>query len=334
MSTSQRLIRIAVLTLAVLAIGTLGYMIIEGWSFSDAAFMTVITLSTVGYGVVGILSDNGRFFTVILILVGVGVIVYSFSAFGEYLVSATMQNQIQRRRTKGMIKKLKNQVIICGYGRVGRSTAETLQNSQLEIVVIDSDPERVVLAQEEGLIALEGDASEDEILYDAGLENARSIIVTTREDSLNLFIVLSARTINPNLFIVARANNTANEVKLLRAGADRVVSPYQIGGRHMANIVVRPRVTDFFDVVTLEGGEELWIEELTISDGSLLAGSSVGEADIRRKTGVTLVAIYRRQVGGNTVPNAETRLEAGDHLLVLGTREQLAALGELTEKRV
>ncbi len=330
MTTNRRLLRILVLALVTLAIGTVGYMIIEGWSFSDAAFMTVITLSTVGFGVVGVLSDAGRIFTIMLILVGVGVIVYSFSTFGEYLVSATMQKQIQRRRTRNMIKKLNNQVIICGYGRVGRSTAKTLLGSKRQIVVIDSDPGRVAQAQEEGLIALEGDASQDPILHDAGLKEASSIIITTGEDSLNLFIVLSARTINPDLYIVARANNAANEVKLRRAGADRVVSPYEIGGQHMANIVVRPHVTDFFDVVTLAGGEELWIEELVISDGSFLAGSSVGEADIRRKTGVTLVALYRQEVGGNTVPNAETRLEMGDQMLVLGTRGQLAALEELT----
>jgi len=233
-----------------------------------------------------------------------------------------------------MIKKLKDQVIICGYGRVGRSTIETLRESRRQIVVIDSDPERVVQAQEEGLIALEGDASQDEVLHDAGLAQAQSIIITTGEDSLNLFIVLSARTINPDLLIVARANNAINEVKLRRAGADRVVSPYQIGGQHMANIVVRPQVTDFFDVVTLKGGEELWIEDVVISERSPLAGNSVGEADIRRRTGVTLVALYRQHEGGNTVPNAETRLEAGDQLLVLGTRDQLAALEKMTSPRV
>ncbi|MDX1412832.1 MAG: potassium channel protein [Candidatus Promineifilaceae bacterium] len=331
MTTRRRLLRIVFVAVLTIAIGTFGYMVIEGWSFSDAAFMTIITLSTVGYGVVGVLSDAGRFFTMLLILVGVGVIVYSFSTFGEYLVSATMQGQLQRRRTRRMIKKLNNHVVICGYGRVGKGTAKTLRNSRQEVVVIESDQDRVSQAQDDGLIVLEGDASQDEVLHDAGLSKANSIIVTTGEDSLNLFIVLSARTINPDLLIVARANNVANEVKLRRAGADRVVSPYLIGGQHMANIVVRPHVTDFFDVVTLKDGEEIWIEELRIHPGSYLAGSSVGEADIRRKTGVTLIALYRQQEGGNTVPNAETRLEAGDQLLVLGTRVQLAALDKLTK---
>ena len=328
-SPNGKLIRIAAFALGILAIGTLGYIIIEGWSLSDAIFMTVTTLSTVGYGLVGPLSETGRIFTIALILVGVGILVYSFSTFGEYLVFVTMGRELQRRRTLKMIEKIQEQVVICGYGRVGRSTAETLRDSHRHIVVIDFDAERVLQAQQEGFMALVGDASEDEVLYDAGLKKAKSIIVTTGDDSLNLFVVLSARAINPDLLIIARANNAVNEVKLKRAGADRVVSPYKIGGQHMANIVVRPQVTDFFDVVTLKGGDELWIEELDISEKSLVAGKTVGEVDIRRKTGVTLVALYRQQEEGNTVPNAETRMEADDRLLVLGTRDQLAALEEL-----
>ncbi len=330
MTSNGKLIRIVGYALLILVIGTLGYMIIEGWSLSDAVFMTVTTLSTVGYGLVGPLSLSGRVFTVALILVGVGILVYSFSTFGEYLVVATMRQQFQRRRTTRMIEKLKEHVVICGYGQVGSSTAITLRDSDNNIVIIDSDKERILQAQDEGFLALVGDASEDEILYEAGLEQAKSIIVTTGDDSLNLFIVLSARAINPDLLIISRANNAINEKKLKRGGADRVVSPYQIGGRHMANIVVRPQVTDFFDVVTLKGGVELWIEELVISDSSAIAGKTVGEADIRRKTGVSLVALYRQQEEGNIVPNAETRLQVGDKLLVLGTRDQLLVLEKLT----
>jgi voltage-gated potassium channel len=329
MMSNGRLIRIFAFAFAILIVGTLGYVIIEGWSISDAVFMTVTTLSTVGYSLVAPLSETGRIFTIGLILVGVGILVYSFSTFGEYLVFATMRRELQRQRTTKMIKNIKDQVVICGFGRVGRSTAQTLRDSQRHIVVVDSDSDRVLQAQREGFIALVGDASEDEVLQDAGLERAKSLIVTTGDDSLNLFIVLSARAINPDLLIIARANDAVNEVKLRRAGADRVVSPYQIGGQHMANIVLRPQVTDFFDVVTLKGGEELWIEELVISEMSPLAGSSVGEADIRQKTGVTIVALYRFHEKGNTVPTAETRLEAGDNLLVLGTRDQLETLAKL-----
>ncbi|UCC53679.1 MAG: potassium channel protein [Anaerolineaceae bacterium] len=330
MLTNNRLIRLLFLVLGTLFVGTLGYMLLEGWSISDALYMTAITLSTVGFGEVEELSSSGRIFTVLLIFLGVGVIVYSFSFIAEYVVSINMVDEIRKRRVKNMPKKFKDHVIICGYGRVGRSTARALQESQRQIVIIDSDPTRIVQALEAGFVALEGDASQDELLHESGLAKAWGIIVTTGQDSLNLFIVLSARTINPELFIIARANQANNEVKLQRAGANRVVSPYQIGGQHMANIVVRPHVTDFFDVVTLKGGEELWIEEFVISAGCPLDGRTVGEANIRQQTGVTLVALYRRKAEANIVPDANTRLEARDELIVLGKRDQLAALEALT----
>jgi voltage-gated potassium channel len=328
--TSNRLLRLLFLVLGTLIAGTLGYMIIEGWTISDALYMTAITLSTVGFGEVRDLSSTGRVFTVLLIFLGVGVIIYSFSFMAEYVVSINMIDEFRKRRSKNMVKKYSDHVIICGYGRVGMSAAAALTDSQRQIVIIDSDPARVSQALEAGLAALEGDASQDEILHEARLAEAWGIVVTTGQDSLNLFIVLSARSIKSELFIVARANEVNNEVKLQRAGADRVVSPHLIGGQHMANIVIRPHVTDFFDVVTLKGGEELWIEELVISKGCPLDGRSVGDADIRRQTGVTLVALYRQKAEGNIVPDANTCLEAMDELIVLGTRDQLAALETLT----
>ena len=297
---------------------------------SDALFMTAITLSTVGFGEVNELSSVGRLFTILLIFLGVGVIVYSFSFLAEYVVSINMVDEFRKRRSKNMVKKLEDHVIICGFGRVGKSAAATLQESQRPIVIIDSDPASVQQALEDGLIALEGDASQDGLLLEAGLPKAWGIVVTTGEDSLNLFIVLSARSIKSDLFIVARANQTSSEVKLRRAGANRVVSPHQIGGQHMANIIIRPHVTDFFDMVTLKGGEELWIEELVISAGCPLEGKTVGQVDIRRKTGVTLVALYRQDIGENIVPDADTRMEAGDELILLGTRSQLNTMEALT----
>ncbi len=297
---------------------------------SDALFMTAITLSTVGFGEVNELSSIGRIFTILLIFLGVGVIVYSFTFLAEYIVSINMVDEYRKRRSKSMVKKLEDHVIICGFGRVGKSAAATLQESQRPIVIIDSDPASVQQALEDGLIGLEGDASQDEILLEAGLPKAWGIVITTGEDSLNLFITLSARNIKSDLFIVARANQTSSEVKLRRAGADRVVSPHQIGGQHMANIIIRPHVTDFFDMVTLQGGEELWIEELVISAGCPLEGKTVGKVDIRRKTGVTLVALYREDIGENIVPDADTRLEAGDQLILLGTRTQLNTMQALT----
>lgn len=327
--TIDRLFRLIILVLGALIVGTIGYMLIEGWSFSDALYMASITLSTVGFGEVNELSRAGRMFTILLIFLGVGAIIYSFSFIAEYIVSINMVDEYRKRRSFNMIKKLVDHVIICGYGRVGKSAAISLRESQRQVVVVDSDPAAVQQALEDGFIALEGDASQDETLLEAGVPKAWGIVITTGEDSLNLFIVLSAKSINSALFVVARANQSTSDIKLRRAGADRVVSPHQIGGQHMANIIIRPHVTDFFDVVTLKGGEELWIEELTVSTGCALDGQSVGQADIRRKTGVTLVALNRQEFKANIVPDADTELKAGDQLIVLGTKSQLSALEEL-----
>lgn len=227
------------------------------------------------------------------------------------------------------IDKLRNHIIVCGYGRVGQSAALTLLEGKRPVVVIDNSLDRIDSAQAEGFVVLHTDATRDESLLQAGIERAWGMIICTGDDSRNLFIVLSARALNADLYIVARTVDAANEQKMIRAGANRVVSPYQIGGKHMANIVIRPHVTDFFDVVTLDGGLELWLEELIIQPQSLLVAQTVGKSDIRRRTGVTLVALLRR-AGGTVMPDADTLLQAGDELIVLGTREQLASLEELT----
>lgn len=327
--TLDRLLRLIILVLGVLVIGAIGYMIIEGWSLTDALYMTTITLSTVGFGEVKALSPSGRLFTIFLIFVGVGVIIYGFGFIAEYILSINMVEEFRKRRSLTMIRKLEEHIIICGYGRVGKSAATSLRESSKQVVIIDSDPAVVQQAIEDGFLALEGDASNDDVLLEAEIQKAWGIIITTGEDSLNLFIVLSAKSINSKLFTVARANQSSSEIKFQRAGADRVVSPHHIGGQHMANIMIRPHVTDFFDVVTLKGGEELWIEELIISAGCPLEGQTVGEADIRRRTGVTLVALHRQNLDANIVPDANTQLHTGDELIVLGTKKQLGDLEAL-----
>ena len=326
----NRILRLVVIFIVVIFIGTVGYVLLEDSSWSDALYMTAITLSTVGFGEVWPLSPIGRKFTIVLIFAGVGLIVYFFSSMAEYLVSLNMEVEWRRRRAKSMIQKMHDHVIICGYGQVGSSAAKTLKSSEHEVVVIDNDPERVMKAHDADLVSLEGDATRDEVLLMAGIERAESIIVCTGDDSLNLFIVLSARSLNADFYIIARANRTVNAEKLQRAGANRIVSPYEIGGRHMANIVIRPHVTDFLDVVTLSGGVEIWVEEQTLSPTCPLVGQDLVESDLRRRTGVTLIAIYRPSEGVNIVPDYETTLAGGDKLIVMGTREQLTALEELT----
>lgn len=309
--------------------GTVGYMLIEGWNLSDALYMTAITLTTVGFGEVQPLTLTGRIFTIFLILSGAGSVAYGFSRLGEYFLTGDVAHRLRSRRMTRTIDKLQNHIIVCGYGRVGHSAALTLRDGKRPVVIIDNARDSIEAAQEEGFVVLHADATRDEALLQAGLERAWGMVICTGDDSRNLFIVLSARALNAQLYIVARTVDAANEQKMIRAGANRVVSPYQIGGKHMANIVIRPHVTDFLDVVTLDGGLELWLEELIIQPQSVLVKQTVGTADIRRRTGVTLVALIRRS-GGTVMPDANTSLDAGDELIVLGTREQLTSLEELT----
>lgn len=321
-SWSRRVWVLVVIPFLLFGLGTAGYMWLEGWSFSDAFFMTAITLTTVGYGEVRPLDDNGRLFTTLLILLGA-----FYLAFGlEYLLSASIGGDFRRRQLIREIGKLKDHVIVCGYGRVGASAANSLRETgQRPVLIIEKEEGRVQQALEAGFLVLTGDSTDDDTLRGAGIERAWGVLVCTGDDSLNLFVVLSARSLNKDLFIIARSTET-NAAKMRLAGANRIVSPYQIGGRHMANIAVRPNVADFLDVVTLDGGRELWMEELVIAPDSVLVGQTLAEADIRKRLNVLLIAILRFATGSTVNPTGETRLEAGDEMIVLGTREQLAAL--------
>jgi len=204
-----------------------------------------------------------------------------------------------------------------------------LSEDQKQFVVIEKDPEQIDLIRSRGWICLEGDATQDELLLEAGIERARGLLVCTPHDADNLFIVLSSRSLNPNIYIVARCTTSNNEDKMRRAGADRVISPYRIGGQRMARLASRPQVTEFLDVVTLDNGLELWFEEIRIEEGSSLVGNTVFEADLRRKTGITLVAMMRQGSGQLLQPDSNTRLEAGDDLIAFGSRLQLQAVERL-----
>ncbi len=228
-----------------------------------------------------------------------------------------------------MLSRLSEHVLVCGHGRVGSSAVATLSENDLNVVVIDKDEREVATLQQAGHTVVYGDATKDETLKEAGIERARGLVVCTGNDSDNLFIVLSARTLNPDLYIVVRAADSDNEGKMKRAGADRVVSPYRLGGRHMANVLARPHVTEFLDVVNLDSGIELWLEEFSIDSESPLAGRTVIDSDLRRNTGVTLVALLRKSTGAALTPDHETLLETGDQLIVLGTRDQLKRLENL-----
>ncbi|MFN2189565.1 MAG: potassium channel family protein [Candidatus Promineifilaceae bacterium] len=325
----RKLLLLLVMPVLLILIGTVGYYLIEGWDFLESLYMTAITLTTVGFKEVRPLSRSGQVFTIVFLFLGVGTLAYALNTAGQYFFEVDIGERLRRRRSRRMIERLENHVVVCGYGRVGQSAARILQESETDVVLIERDQQRVESVQTEGLSIVIGDATKDEILKEAGIERAKGLMVCTGSDTENLFIVLSARTMNPDLNIVARSADEENQSKMRRAGADRVISPYQLGGRFMASVLTKPHVTDFLDVVTLDSGLELWLEEVKITEGSPLAGHTVVEADLRRKTGAILVALLRHETGTTMMPDEKTRLLVDDQMFVLGTKDQLQKLGDM-----
>ncbi|MEM9775112.1 MAG: potassium channel protein [Chloroflexota bacterium] len=316
-------------------IGVVGYVLIEGWSVTDSLYMTAITLTTVGFGEVKPLSDLGRLFTVFLMVVGIGTVAYGFSILGQYVLVASLNQFAKERRMKREIQGMSDHFVICGYGRVGQNAANELRAHGEKFVVIDQNTEMLQRWEEmdSNLLYIAGDSTLDETLLEAGVENAAGLLVCTGNDSDNLFVVLSARALREDLLIIVRASREQNETKMIRAGADRVISPYQIGGQQMANIAIRPELVDMLDVVTTSEGIDLFLQDLILKADSPLVGKSLRDNEIRHKTGVTVVLIGHTGEAPVTSPGADTILQPGDHLVVVGKGDQVAALKELAEGR-
>ena len=313
------------------AAGTLGYVGIERMSFLDALFMTVITLSSVGYGEVKPLDTAGEIFTIGLIAVGLGTAAWLFTTVIEALVSEQTQLLLVRRRMDRTIDKLKNHYIVCGYGRIGTEIALGYTQNNVPYVVIETDPEQIALLRETNIPHVEGDAADDAVLVRAGIHQATALITVTPTDAINTFIVLSARGLQPNLFIIARADSLQNEAKLLRAGASKVISPHVLGGRWMAATAVNPALTDFVTAMTNADYKAFALREVPASAASPCAGLTLGEAQIKQKTGALVVALRPASDQAGFFPNPpdSRRIAPGDILIALGSPEQLSALADL-----
>lgn len=313
-----------------LAGGTTGYMLLERMTLLNAFYMTVITLATVGYAEVEPLTDAGKIFTVLLIFGGVGIIAYGLGSLIEFLVGGYMTGMFRRRAMTRLMHNLESHFIVCGFGRVGQAVAQELAAQDTAFVVVDQDPAAAERAGEKGYLVVTGDASDDEVLREAGIERAAGLVSTLGTDAGNVFVTLTARVVNPRLLIVARASTEETENKLARAGADHVISPYFIGGRKMATLLMKPLVSNYLDVVTGGGELEFRLEEFDLDGSCLVLGRSIQELQVRKQTGSSILAVRRRKTGRfDTNPSPELVLEQGDAIIAIGTAEEIARLERL-----
>jgi len=319
-----------VLIFSVIAAGTLGYIIIEGWNILDALYMTVITITTIGFKEVHNMSDPGRVFTVLLVFFSVGVVFYALNNAARLLIEGELKDLFGRRMLKKMIQKLRDHYIVCGHGRMGRIICRELAERGSKFVVIEKNPEldRTVSDSSIDYPIMQGDATRDETLRLVGIEHAKGLISVLPTDAENLYVVLSARGMNPALKIVARAVEDGAESKLMRAGANRVVSPYHIGGLRIAHTVLKPSVVDFIEFTTQSGGMGLQMEEVRVVEGGVLQGKSLGESGIGRDLGIIIVAIRTVEGELQVNPRSNTVINVGDTLVVMGEPESLKTLEE------
>ncbi|HRC43853.1 MAG TPA: potassium channel protein [Nitrospira sp.] len=319
---------------AVIALGTAGYVLIEGWSAFDALYMTVTTVTTVGYREVNPLSPAGRGFTIALILTGVGTLFYVLGNLARFALEGELQYVFGKYRSGGKVKTLRDHYIVCGYGRMGRHICKELGAKPVSVVVVEKSPEVVAVAQGDGFMAVEGDATQDHILAQAGIERAKGLVSVVNSDAENVYIVLTARGLNRELYIVARAGEEGSEQKLMRAGANRVSSPYLIGGMQVAQVLLRPAVVDFLDLATKSEHLDLQIEEITIGKGSQFDGKTPCQCGLDKDRGLIVVGVKRRSGHLEFNPGPQVTLAEGDTLIVLGEPQSLKMLNAMLQSRM
>ncbi len=315
--------------LLLVSLGTAGYMSIEGWRFLDAFYMTVITLATVGFQEVHGLSDAGRVFTILLIVFGVSVLGYTVGKLAQIMFEGQFQRFLGRKKVEKSIEKLRDHYIVCGYGRMGALICREFAAKPIPFVVVENNQAIVEKLEEDNVLFLRGNATEDETLLKAGIKHARGLVSVVTSDTENVYITLTARGLNPDLYILARSGEPGSDIKLKRAGANKVVSPYVIGGSRMAQAILRPNVVDFIEIAT--GGDhfDLQMEEIYIPEKSPVIGQNLKDAGLRRDTGVIIVGI--KKATGKMVfnPGGTSQLEARDTLIVLGQPGEIAKLEDL-----
>jgi len=328
------LIGLVVLVLVLVTIGTLGFMFIEGWEFLDAIYMVVITLATVGFREVHELSPSGTIFTILLIIFGLVMLYYVMRLLGEYIIEDKLEESLESRKLERALKNLSKHYIIAGFGRVGRQIASELTKEGVDFVIIEKNPESIERCKRAGYLCLLGDSTEEETLKRAGTMEAKTLIVALGRDSDAVLTIITAKSLNNNIFVVARANRGSSPVKLSKIGANRVVLPHQIGAFRMANFALNPAVADFLDDVQDLANSEVEIDDVIVAESSVVAGHSIASRLSNRTFGATVLAIHKPD--GNTIinPVGDAIIEAGDRLILLGTRSKLVKVVQMLEGKV
>src|SRR5689334_15040822 len=326
---TRRFLFIAVAVLATLTIGTVGFTLIDGYPPFDAFYMTLTTMTTVGYMEIHPLSRAGRMFNSFLIFFGVSTIFIAIGAMTQTIIELELGDVSGKRRNKRMIEKLKDHFIICGFGRVGRGAAAELHHAGVPFVVVDINPERVERAMMAGMLAANADSTRDETLHQVGIERARGLLAALSTDADNLFVLLSAKGLNPKVYVAARAAEEGAEQKMRRAGADAVFAPYTITGHRLAQSLLRPHVVQFLDFTTHDIGMDIAIEQLRVSETSEAVAKSLKELQLGRDFGVIVMAIRTGDGRMHFNPTADSALNGGDFLIVMGRQENLRAVEAL-----
>lgn len=319
----------ALLSVLLLVLGTTGYMLIEGWGLIDALYMTVITLATVGYGEVHEISQTGRVFTVILIVLGVGFFLYVIGNVIQFLVEGRIRIILGRRKLDKQINELKNHYIICGYGRIGRVLCRYLFQRNLDVVVIEKDQERIPILDEDDTLYVLGEATDEANLLRAGIDRAKALITALGTDAENVFLLLTARQLNPELYVVARASQNVTKKTLTAAGANMVVSPYDVGARRMAHAILRPSVIDFLELAFADESTDINIEEIPVSASSKLIDMTLKDSGIRQNFNLIIIAAKKADGSMLFNPLAESKIVADDTLIAVGERKNLAKLEKI-----
>jgi voltage-gated potassium channel len=306
-----------------LVFGAAGYMVIEGWPLMDALYMTVITLATVGYGEVHEISSEGRLFTVFLIFLGVGFFLYVVGNVIQFLVEGRIRHVLGRRILDKQISKLKNHFIVCGYGRMGQALCGYLIQRYLDVVVIEQNPDRVPVMDKDGILYVLGGATDEATLMKAGIKRARGIISVLGSDADNVFLVLIAKRLNPDIFVVARANQNESEKTLYDAGTDKVVSPFALGARRMAHAILRPTVIHFLELAFVDDNTDIHVEEIPVSASSKLVDVSLQDSGLRQDFDLIIISIKKADGTMCFNPKALHQFEAGDTIVAVGSRKGL-----------